>query len=214
MVGKRSARHMAYVQFNLIIFGRRASHGIAAPSAVLEDEFKVLPSVIPEWVGCGQLQLQDHDIMGGRLYLHHARRHLANLNIAGHADLARFNLHVRTGLRLAEQGIARSQILGRQNLRRMRTGLVFAGHHAALAGGTRPIVTTVGQDDAGRQRCIQHSLTGLYRKLMPAGRNGNLKTHSDSKRVRSGCLTLTDKSLPLRARFPIYWANSAPSSTT
>ena len=177
MVGEYPARRMAYVQLDQVVFAGRRGHRIAAPAAILQDELDVLPGVVAEGIRRGQLQLDDHDVAGRLLQAHDARRHLADLDVAGHADFMRFYRQVGTGPGLAEEGIALLQVFGREDLRGARAGVVRPGNDPALAGGTRAVAATVRQDDARRQGAVQYGLPLFDGELVLAGLNCDLETH-------------------------------------
>src|SRR3546814_10138397 len=86
MVGKKPARRVPDMQLDQIAFSRRGSHGITAPLAIFQYEFKILPGVITERIGRRQLQLDHLDVSSHLLHGHDPRRHFAYLNIDGHTD--------------------------------------------------------------------------------------------------------------------------------
>ncbi len=130
--------------------------------------------------GGGQLQLDHGDVRGHAFQRLHARRQLADLDVAGQADLGGLDHHVGSRTGLAEQRVAVGQFFGRQDLRRILPGIELPGNHAALAGGARAVATAIRQDDARGQGGIEHGLAGLDRELMLAGLDDDLEAHDET----------------------------------
>ncbi|MNI65414.1 hypothetical protein D3C73_1209230 [compost metagenome] len=126
------------------------------------------------------MQLDHRYVRSHALQRLHARRQLADLDVAGQADFGGFHHHVRFRPRLAEQRVAVGQFFGRQDLGGILPGVELPGDHFALAGGARAVATAIGQHDACGQGAVEHGLAGLDRELMLAGLDDDLEAHDET----------------------------------
>jgi hypothetical protein len=176
MVGKAPAGHVADVQLDargLCLCVRRVGHRVGPARAVTQHKFHVLPRVVAEGIGRGQLQLQLHHVGRAALQRAHAHGQLFDGEGAFVGDLARFEHHRRLCHAAAGQHPACGFFVGAQGL-----VLVCAVHHGALqhlalARATGAVLAAVGQAHAGADGGGQDGFARLGFKAAAAGLHGD-----------------------------------------
>jgi hypothetical protein len=178
MVGELAARHVADVQLYPGAVVRRIGHAVAAPRAVAQDEFNVLPRVVAEGVVGRQLQLEHHHVMRHLFQRDHTRGHLLDGKGAFVGHLARLDQHVGLRHGAARQDEARSLFLRAQRLDLVRAMDDRAFQLPALARPTGAVLATIGQADALADGRRQDGLVRVGGECAPAGLHGDLERHS------------------------------------
>src|SRR5450830_1415790 len=110
--------------------------------------------------------------------LGHAHRHFLDREITDTGHFAGFDDDIRIRLGAAEQREAQALVLCRQRALLMRTVCHAAFDQLAFARAACAVLATIGQADAGTNRGGKDGFAFVTGKLMAAGLNGNLKTHT------------------------------------
>ena len=223
LIGKQAARHVADVQRQMLILVRRVGHAVAAALAVAQHEFDILAGLVLQAVIGRQLQRQDDDVIGHFIQFGYPYRHFLDREFADAGHFACFDGDVRMRFGAAEQGKSRFFILGGQCAFLMRAMGDAAAQQFAAARTAGAVFTAVRQADAGADGGIEDRFALIADKLMAAGLNCDLKTHTilimkdKLKKIGKprllilGCGDVGMRLLPLvRTRFRVFVATSKP----
>ena len=180
MVGELAAGHAPQVQLDRrrrAEMTRRSGHRVAAPRAVAQDEFDVLPGAVLQRLVGRQLQAQHRHVGGRALDGHHAARHLEHRVLASTGHHARFDHAIGLRCRAARQDEAGFLFGHRQRLLLVCTVDHAALEQPALARAAGAVLAAVRQADAGadgrgQDRFVARDLEGALGRT-----HGDLQAH-------------------------------------
>jgi hypothetical protein len=167
-VGETAARHVADVQFDLLVVLRRIGDRKRAALALGHEDVDVLPREVAQPLAARGAQEQPHHVGCDEVLGGHLHRELAAREVGHRRHLARGDGQVRERHGLAQQGFVVGAFGQRQRVGRLARIVALARHQHRLAAAAAPTEAGIGQGEPGAARTFEHGLAGFDREV-PCG---------------------------------------------
>ncbi|MNE54913.1 hypothetical protein D3C80_1497280 [compost metagenome] len=168
MTAELAARHVADVQFQLVVDRHAGGHRVAAAGAVLELHVDVLARVVAE-LGATRRQHQAHhgDVVADLVDGADAGSGFLHADAAQLADFRRVDDQVGGGPGATAQHHALGTLCFAEHLQRA-VGVIYAATgDLALAAAAGTLAAAVLEHQAIGQRAVEDGLVGLEGELLP-----------------------------------------------